>query len=75
MGIGYELYAKGIDRVSVQSLNVNKCAIKLASIVRKNASNKTKLKALAELQQWIDCINGEMKGIREDITHLEGYKT
>lgn len=74
-GIGYELYAKGLDRVSVQCDTINDAAKKFAKLVRDNATEGKKKKALKELQKWVSVLNGEMKGIVEDINNLEGYRS
>lgn len=74
-GVGFELYAKGLDRVSAQCNTISDSAKKFAKLVRENATEKKKKKALKDLQKWVDVLNGEMKGIASDINNLEGYKT
>lgn len=74
-GIGFELYAKGLDRVSVQCNTISDYAKKLAKLVRENAIEGKKKKALKDLQKYVNTLNGEMKGIVSDINNLEGYKT
>ena len=73
-GVGYELYAKGADRVAIQCKQVVIAATTLASAARANKSLKIKKKALKELQKWLKIIDGEMKGLISDVDNLEGYK-
>lgn len=73
-GIGYELYAKGLDRISSQCNTISDNAKQLAKLVRSNADDRKKKKALKDLQKWVNTLNSEMKGIVSDISNLEGYK-
>ena len=73
-GIGYELYAKGLDRISVQCKTISSNAEALAKLVRENANDRKMKKTLKELQKFVNMLNSEMKGISSDITDLEGYK-
>jgi hypothetical protein len=73
-GIGYELYAKGLDRVSVQCNTISDYAKNLAKLVRENATERKKKKVLKNLQKYVNGLNGEMEGIVSDINNLEGYK-
>ncbi len=72
-GIGYELYAKGLDRISVQCNTISIAAKDLAKLVRENAKETKKKKALKELTKWVNVLNKEMEGIESDISNLEGY--
>ena len=74
-GIGYELYAKGLDRVSAQCNTISDYAKNLAKLVRENATERKKKKVLKDLQKWVDVLNKEMEGIVSDINNLEGYKS
>ena len=73
-GVGYELYAKGLDRVSSQCKTISENAKKLAKLIRENATNRKKKKSLKDLKKWVDILNKEMQGITDDINNLEGYK-
>jgi hypothetical protein len=59
-GVGYELYAKGADRLATQSKQIAIYAEKLADAARKNKSLNIKKKALKELDKW-------MKSMQKDI--------
>lgn len=74
-GIGYELYAQGLDRISAQCTQISNAAKKLVELVRENATESKKRKALKELQKWVSVLNGEMRGVVEDVNNLEGYKS
>ena len=73
-GVGYELYAKGADRIAAQCKQVIIYAEKLAEAARQNKSLPIKKKALKELTKWIGSIQGELKGLTSDVNNLEGYK-
>ncbi len=74
-GVGYELYAKGVDRVSTQCKTISDIASVLAKWVRDGNVSQTRLnKKVKELKQWVDVLNKEMEGIVSDISNLEGYK-
>ena len=73
-GVGFELYAKGVDRLSSQCNAISDAAKALAKAVRSNAPLNQKKKAVKEVKKWVDTLNGEMRGIVSDIGNLEGYK-
>jgi len=72
-GVGYELYAKGADRIAIQCKQVIIYAEKLADAARQNKSLAIKKKALKELTKWVGSIEGELKGLTSDVNNLEGY--
>lgn len=72
--VGYELYAKGLDRVSTQCETISDYAKKLAKLVRENADIRKKNKVLKDLKSYVNVLNLEMRGIESDINSLEGYK-
>ena len=74
-GVGYELYAKGLDRVVAQCNTISENAKNLAKEVRKNNDGINKKKKVIKfMQNFLDSLNKEMKGIVSDIDNLEGYK-
>ena len=73
-GIGYELYAKGADRIQSQTVQVNQFAKKLADLVRENAPLSKKKKAIKDLKSWVSTINKELDMLDSDVDNLEGYK-
>jgi len=73
-GIGYELYAKGADRIAKQTEAIKEAAEKVAKLTRENKSLKIRKKAVKDLEGWINTTVGELKQLKEDIDNLEGYK-
>jgi len=73
-GIGYELYAKGADRVAIQTKQVKDFAEKIAKATRENKSLKIRKKLLKELQKWMKVMQGEIDNLIDDANNLEGYK-
>ena len=73
-GVGYELYAKGLDRITKQCETISSAAANLSKAVRENkVTLTTKKKKLKELEKWIDVLNKEMEGVSSDLSNLEGY--
>ncbi len=66
-GVGYELYAKGADRVAAQSKQIAIFAEKLAKLTRANKPLKERKKALKELKKWKNSIETEIKYLEDDI--------
>jgi len=72
-GIGFELYSKGADRVSVQAKQLALSAEKLAKLTRGNKPLRDRVKALKELKKWQDSIRMEIIQLEDDIDNLSGY--
>jgi hypothetical protein len=73
-GVGYELVAKGSDRIVAQSKQVSIQAIKLADAIRGNQDPRKLRKIIEELKRWHSGILNEIRLLSEDIDNLEGFK-
>lgn len=73
-GVGYELYAKGADRVAHQTKVIKSVAEKIAKSARENKSPKSRMKLVKELEKWLEVSQGEVKQLKRDNNILEGYK-
>ena len=74
-GIGYELYAKGADRIAHQTIEIKKLAEKVAKATRENRSLRTRNKHIRDLEKMLNVSMGELKLLKSDANNLEGYKT
>ena len=74
-GVGYELYAKGADRIAVQTVEIKKLAEKVAKATRENKSLRTRNKYIRDLEKMLNVSMGELKQLKSDANNLEGYKT
>jgi len=73
--IGYELYAKGADRVVVQCQRLSDAAEELAKNVRKEDNPKKRKKLFDEVNAWNRSINGEVDMLRHDLnSEFDEYK-
>jgi hypothetical protein len=73
-GVGYELYAKGVDRVSNHCKQIDIHAKTLAKQVRDYSTLDKQKLTLSKLIKWVGMLNLEMKSIKEDLTSVEGYE-
>ena len=73
-GVGYELYAKGADRIAHQTKTIKDLAEKLAKATRDNKSLKVRKKLVKDLEKWLNVSMGELKELKSDVDNLEGYK-
>jgi len=74
-GIGYELYAKGADRIAHQTIEIKKLAEKIAKATRENRSLRTRNKYIKDLEKMLNISIGELNQLKSDANNLEGYKT
>lgn len=60
-GVGYELYARGADRIAHQTKTIKDLAEKLAKATRDNKPLKARKKLVKDLEKWF---NGRIKRIK-----------
>lgn len=72
MKIGYELYARGADRIAAQSIQIIESAQKFAVSIRENKVSKaTKLKKFKELVKWVKMVNTELELLNVDFNNID----
>jgi len=74
-GIGYELYAKGADRIAHQAIEIKKLAEKVAKATRENKPLRTRNRYIRDLEKMLNVSMGELNQLKSDANNLEGYKT
>lgn len=73
-GVGYELYAKGADRISAQCLQLTNESNKFADSIRNNNRAKsTQKKYLNTMKGYVNSILQEIELLEQDLHNLEGY--
>lgn len=73
--IGYELYAKGADRIQSQCKQLSDASAKLAQQVRSGDDLKKRNKLLKEVEKWFETIKGEINVLKSDVNKkFDGYK-
>jgi hypothetical protein len=72
-GVGYELYARGADRIAHQTITIKDLAEKVAKATRANKPLKSRQKLIRELEKWLNVSVGELKQLKSDADNLEGF--
>lgn len=73
-GIGYELYAKGADRISDKCLQLINESNKFANSIRNdNRAKSTQKKYLNTMKSYVNDILQEIELLEQDLNNLEGY--
>ena len=73
MGVGYELYSRGLDRIVLLSLELDSSATKLSRLTRKNETRRKRIIQLNRMKKLLDSIDIEYKSIVSDFDNIEGY--
>lgn len=73
MGIGYELYSRGLDRIVMLSSELDSVATRLSRLTRKNETRRKRIIQLNKMKKLIASIDLEYRSILQDFDNLEGY--
>jgi len=74
--IGYELYAKGLDRIQAQTKQLNIATEKLAKLVRSEDNVSKRKRLLKDVEKWSNFIKDEVDMLKSDVSKdFDGYKT